>query len=63
MGILMVTSVEDALKDAIEARGYDAPIGTFAAKISIGFALEIFGPTTKQNLELLNRSLENLDRF
>jgi hypothetical protein len=62
MGILMVTGVEDALENAIEARltgqrgalfGYDAPIGTFANKISIGFALEIFGPTTKQNLELL----------
>jgi hypothetical protein len=65
MGILMVTGVEDALAAAIEARlsiatgqhealfGFDAPIGTFANKIRIGFALEIFGPATKQNLELL----------
>jgi hypothetical protein len=65
IGILMVTTVEDALQDAIESRlsitsveheaffGNDSPMGTFAYKIRMGIALEIFGQGTKQNLMLL----------
>jgi hypothetical protein len=64
-GILMVTTVEDALQDAIESRlsitsedsetffGMDSPMGTFANKIRMGRALDIYDNNTKQNLILL----------
>jgi hypothetical protein len=64
-GILMVTSVEDTLQAAIESRlsipsdqrdiffGADSPLGTFANKIRIGLALDIFDVKAKQNLTLL----------
>jgi hypothetical protein len=32
---------------------FDAPIGTFEAKIRIGYALDIFGPETKNNLDCI----------
>jgi hypothetical protein len=70
IGIIMVTTVEDALQDAIESRlsiedgqrqllfGPDGAIGEFASKIRVGRALKIFGPETFQNLELL-RAIRN----
>jgi len=70
MGIIMVTTVENALQVAIESRlsigegqrqtlfGPDGPIGAFVSKIRMGLALEIFGPKTHQNLELL-RAIRN----
>jgi hypothetical protein len=71
IGILMVTTVEDALQSAIESRlaiadkqrkdffGPNSLLGSFANKINIGNALEIFGESTRQNLKLL-KSIRNL---
>ena len=71
IGILMVTTVEDALQSAIKSRlaiadkqrkdffGPNSLLGSFANKINIGNALEIFGESTRQNLKLL-KSIRNL---
>lgn len=36
----------------------DGPIGTFSSKISLGFALELFGPETRRDLDYI-RTLRN----
>src|SRR5262249_32789380 len=63
--LMLAANVETALLYAIkrtlvikesqdwELFGYEGPIRTFAAKISIGYALDIFGPQTKANLDCI----------
>jgi hypothetical protein len=38
---------------------FEAPLGSFEAKIRIGYALDIFGPETKSNLDLI-KALRNV---
>ena len=69
MIILSAAIAELAVADAIqrfmkpnsetkELFDFDAPIGTFSAKVSVAFALNIFGATTKHDLDLI-RALRN----
>jgi hypothetical protein len=62
--ILLATNVENALENAIarllnitpgkgELFGFNAPIGSFANKIIIGQAIGIYGPETRQNLDII----------
>jgi hypothetical protein len=64
MAILLATSVEDALQQAIAMHlrvseddsalfGSDSPLGTFDSKIRTGRALGIFGSETKRELVLV----------
>jgi hypothetical protein len=69
--ILAGSFVEDCLQQAISRRlkirnnhqrsqlfGINAPLGSFANKIRIGYALDIFGIETYENLDLI-RSIRN----
>jgi hypothetical protein len=38
--------------------GFESPMGTFSARIRIGYALDIFGPQTKDNLDYI-RAIRN----
>jgi hypothetical protein len=64
--ILLATNVKNALQISIRRwlpvsgalrqelfKGPVAPAGTFAAKIIIGHALGIYGPATRQNLDII----------
>jgi len=64
--ILQATMVEGILANAIESVlhsdlsktklfDFEGPLGTFSAKIAIAYALGIFGPKTKHDLDLIRR--------
>ena len=67
--ILQATMVEGTLANAIESVlhsdlsktklfDFEGPLGTFSAKIAIAYALGIFGPKTRHDLDLI-RLLRN----
>jgi hypothetical protein len=65
-GILLVSMVEDALDAALKKLfrsgapfsklfSYEGPLGTFSAKIELGYALSLFGEKSRHDLDLLRR--------
>jgi hypothetical protein len=65
--ILLATNVENALQGAITQIlhikkgqrngifGLNAPLGSFANMITMGYAMEVFGDETKSNLDIIRR--------
>jgi hypothetical protein len=71
VAIILPAQLESVLQEAIAARlvpldkreenrifGYDGPLGSFSAKIKIGFALGIYGPETRAHLDTI-RAIRN----
>jgi hypothetical protein len=71
VAIILAAMVEGALRAAILARmvplcerremglfGPDSPLGTFSAKIKVGFALGVYGPETRADLDTV-RAIRN----
>jgi hypothetical protein len=67
-GVLNASWVEQMLETAIKRRlrpdcpaklfDYDGPVGTFSARIMMGYALNLFGPNTRHDLDLI-RTIRN----
>jgi hypothetical protein len=69
--VILAALLEDALRDAILSRmvplteqkerqifGPDSPLGSLSAKIKVGFALGVYGPETRADLDTI-RGIRN----